>query len=152
VKDPQATDAETPAQKVARLEAERAARKKSKVSAADEQRAIDLEAINQLEIQLGDDNLAIVEVPHEPGCVTMVAARCPTSPETKRYRFRAKDKAGKRNDVIPGDPIEAAEELAESALKYPDAEAFAKVCAARPGLKAQLGALTITLVLGDAKS
>ena len=137
---------------IAKLEAERAARKKATADATDTQKAIDLAAINALEIELGDDNLAIVEVPYEPGCVTMVACRCPSSPETKRYRFRARDKQGKRNEMIPGDPIEAAEELAESALKYPDLEAFEKVCAARAGLKAQLGSLAITLVLGDAKS
>lgn len=138
--------------KLAAIEAERAARKKATADATDTQKAIDLAAINALEIELGDDNLAIVEVPYEPGCVTMVACRCPSTPETKRYRYRARDRQGKRNETVSGDPIEAAEELAESALKYPDLEAFNKVCAARPGLKAQLGALTISLVLGDAKS
>lgn len=142
----------TVAQQLADLEASRAARKKTLDDQRDAQKLVDLAAINALEIELGDDNLAIVEVPYELGCVTMVAARCPTSPETKRYRFRAKDKPGKRNDTIPGDPIEASEELAESCLKYPSPEAFEKVCAARAGLKAQLGSLAITLVLGDAKS
>lgn len=141
------------ADRILEIEARRAARKKVADDKRDDQRVIDLEAIEELEIELGEGSIAIVEIPEfTPGCVTMIAARVPNSAEVKRYRFMASDKAGKRNDVVPGDAVGAAEQLAETCLKYPDPEAFEKVCVERPGLKAQLGTFAVQLVLGKAKS
>jgi hypothetical protein len=143
----------TLAEKITELEQRRADRKKANDAKRDAQLVSDLEAIEELEIELGEGSIAIVEIPeHTPGCVTLVAARAPNSAEVKRYRFMASDKPGKRNEVIPGDAVGAAEQLAETCLKYPDAEAFEKVCAERPGLKAQLGTFAVQLVLGKAKS
>lgn len=143
----------TTAEKIAEIELRRTERKKANDAKRDEQQIIDLEAIEELEIELGEGAVAIVEIPEfTPGCVTMVAARSPNTAEVKRYRFMASDKPGKRNDVVPGDAVGAAEQLAETCLKYPDAEAFDKVCAERPGLKAQLGTFAVQLVLGKAKS
>jgi hypothetical protein len=143
----------TSAEKIAEIEKRRSDRKKASDDKRDAQTVIDLQAIEELEIELGEGAVAIVEIPEfTPGCVTMVAARSPNTAEVKRYRFMASDKPGKRNDVIPGDAVGAAEQLAETCLKYPDAEAFEKVCAERPGLKAQLGTFAVQLVLGKAKS
>jgi hypothetical protein len=143
----------TSAEKIIEIEKRRADRKKASDDKRDVQRVIDLEAIEELEIELGEGSVAVVDIPEfTPGCVTLVAARSPNTAEVKRYRFMASDKPGKRNDVIPGDAVGAAEQLAETCLKYPDAEAFEKVCSERPGLKAQLGTFAVQLVLGKAKS
>jgi hypothetical protein len=143
----------TPAQLIAEIELRRTGRKRVSDDKRDAQHLTDLLAIEELEIELGEGSVAIVEIPEfTPGCVTLVAARSPNSAEVKRYRYVASDKPGKRNEVIPGDAVGAAEQLAETCLKYPDAEAFEKVCAERPGLKAQLGTFAVQLVLGKAKS
>lgn len=143
----------TAAERIVEIELRRSERKKASDDKRDAQHVIDLEAIEELEIELGEGSVAIVEIPEfTPGCVTMVAARSPNTAEVKRYRFMASDKPGKRNDVVPGDAVGAAEQLAETCLKYPDAEAFEKVCSERPGLKAQLGTFAVQLVLGKAKS
>lgn len=143
----------TTAERIAEIETRREDRKKANDAKRDEQRLTDLEAIEELEIELGEGSVAIVEISeYTPGCVTLVAARAPNTAEVKRYRFMASDKQGKRNEVVPGDAVGAAEQLAETCLKYPDAEAFEKVCAERPGLKAQLGTFAVQLVLGKAKS
>jgi hypothetical protein len=139
--------------RILEIEARRTERKKASDDKRDAQHVVDLEAIEELEIALGEGSVAIVEIPEfTPGCVTLVAARSPNSAEVKRYRYMASDKPGKRNEVIPGDAVGAAEQLAETCLKYPDAEAFEKVCSERPGLKAQLGTFAVQLVLGKAKS
>lgn len=147
------SETKDPAAQIAEIEARRAERKKNTESKQLVQKAVDMAALEQLEIEHGEDNLAILEIPQfTPDCVTLVVARCPTTPEIKRYRYRASDRTGKRNETITGDRVAAAEELGESCLKYPSREEFDKVCDARPGLKAQLGALAVTLVVGDAKS
>lgn len=147
------SEPKTTADKILEIETRRADRVKANDAKRAEQHLADLGAIEELEIELGEGAVAIVEIPeYTPGCVTMVAARAPNTAEVKRYRFMAADKPGKRNDVVPGDAVGAAEQLADTCLKYPDPEAFEKVCLARPGLKAQLGTFAVQLVLGKAKS
>jgi len=70
----------------------RAKRKAELDTLEEEQAGIDLEKINSLEIEHGDNNIAVVVVPFTPGSVTRVAARTPTPDETKRYRYRIKPK------------------------------------------------------------
>lgn len=143
----------TPADKIAEIELRRTNRKKVNDAKRDEQRVLDLEAIEQLEIEFGEGSIIILEIQEfTPGCVTLVAARAPNTAEMKRYRYMASDKPGKRNEVIPGDPASAAEQVAETCLKYPDLESFEKVCGVRPGLRAQLGGHAVELVVGKAKS
>ena len=143
-------------EQIAEIEARRSERSKSDELSQKRQRLIDLAKIEELEIELGESNLAKIEVPYTPGCVTIVAARTPTKPEIKRYRFRTRDQKVKP-DQIP-DTSEGAEELALSTFRYPagddgkpDKEAFEKLCTARPGLLAQLGYAAAALVVGDAK-
>jgi hypothetical protein len=150
------SEAESLEEQIAAIEARRAERSKSDDLAYKRQRLIDLAKIEELEIELGESNLAKIEVPYTPGCVTLVAARTPTKPEIKRYRFRTRDQKVKP-DQIP-DTSEAAEELAQSSFRYPctddgkpDKEAFEKVCGLRPGLLAQLGYEASKLVVGDSK-
>lgn len=106
------------------------------------QRAVDLEAIDPLEVEHGDTNVAIVEVPFTPGLPTMAAARTPTDPEMKRYQHRVKIK--KVDGEMP-DFNAAYVELATSTLIYPDADTFAKMAAARPAIKFQLGLAAVKL-------
>jgi hypothetical protein len=127
---------------LAAIEEKRAARKAARQAELELQKAIDLEAIDALEVEHGDDNIAVLEVPFTPGSPIMVAARCPSSAEFKRYRARLKEKNP--------DPIKAAEELGTSCRVYPDATAFETLLAARAGILTQLGVAAVQLATGRA--
>jgi len=126
-------------------EAKRAARKAKAAEAEDTQKAIDIEAIDALEEQLGDASTKAIHVGFTPGMVTAVLVRCPTRPEVKRYRDRIKpDKKGR-----PGDGAAANEELGAACRVYPaDDDAFEALCEARPGLLAQCGSVAAALATG----
>lgn len=126
------------------VEARRAARKAEIRAQWEAQRIADLEALDALEIELGDSNVAYLDVPFTDGLPTLAAVRCPTSAEVKRYQARVKGKPDK-----PGDPTVAAEELGAVALKYPPkGETRDRLLAARAGLLVGLGVLAINLSTG----
>lgn len=118
----------------------RAARKAKAAEARNAQFALDLEAIDQLEIEHGDGNIAFLEVPFTDGLPVLVACRTPKPAEMKRYRSRLDVKPGKKPDTVA-----AAEELASVVRVYPDPEVYAELCAARPGVHVQLGVKSLEL-------
>lgn len=109
------------------------------------QAAIDLEAIDALEVEHGYNNIAVIIVPFTPGSVTRVAARTPKPEEVKRYRHRVKPK--KLGDVPNAQ--EGAAELSAVVRVYPDQAAWDKVLSERPGLDTQLGQRAIALAVGS---
>lgn len=135
--------------KLAEIEAKRAAYQAQCKRDADEQKATDLEAVFALECERGDSNVTVLEVPYTEGLPVLVAARCPSGPEMKRYRDRCKSKNA---DRLLGDTVAAAEELAAVCRIYPDVETYEKIKAARPGVHAQLGTAAVTLASGKADS
>jgi hypothetical protein len=126
-------------------QAKRAARKAAAGAAEDLARAVDIEAIDALEIEHGDSNVSVVHVPYTPDLPTCAAVRCPKPAEVKRYQARLKPKHEKDHP----DPVVAAEELAAICRIYPaDKETYAALCAARPGLVVQLGVEALRLAMG----
>ncbi len=136
---------ESPLERAERKRAERKAKLKEQ---EDAQRARDLEVVDALEEEHGDSKIAVLNVPYTPGLPTLVAARLPTDPEIKRYRYRCKDKGPKE----PGDAIGAAEELSAKTRVYPDDETYAKICAERHGVPLQLGIISANLAIGKAEA
>jgi hypothetical protein len=131
------------------VEARREARKAAARKAADDALAVDLEAIDAIEVQLGDDNVGVMRVGYTPGLPVAAAVRCPKPAELKRFRDRVKpgQKDGRNRDVSP-DTAKACEELADVCLVYPtDRAVYAKLCEARPGLAAQLGSKAVDLAV-----
>jgi hypothetical protein len=127
------------------VERRRAARKAAMVAPARQRRALDLERLDSLECEHGDGRVAHLEVPYESADLpTIAVVRCPSPPEIARYRARVKP----RKDGKPVDTIAAAEELADSCLVYPEGEVAARLYAARPGLKVQLGSAAVRLATG----
>lgn len=122
--------------KLAEIEARRAARKVALDAQYREQRVKDLEALEQLECTHGEGNVAYVDLNSwSPGLPTLVAARASKPIEIKRYRARIKIKDGQ----IEGS-AEAAEELAAICRTYPiEKDDYAAVLEARPGIGAALG-------------
>jgi hypothetical protein len=129
------------------VKARRAARKAAVSVEEDAARAADLDAIDALEVEHGDSNVSVVHVPYVHGMPTCAAVRCPKPAEVKRYQSRCKPKHEKDHP----DTVAAAEELAAICRIFPaDKEAYAALCAARPGLVVQLGVAAIRL--GQGKS
>jgi|GEM_PF-5023240 hypothetical protein len=128
---------------VAEVEARRAARKAEQASKRAEQRVLDLEALDGLEVEHGDSNVAHLDVDAGPGLPTLAAVRCPRPAEVKRYQARLREKHP--------DPVAAAEEIGAACLVYPPAgEQRSALLAARPGLPVQLGTLALELATGRA--
>lgn len=128
---------ETLLQKIERQRAERQADRKRQ---REEQRAIDMAALFELECTHGDSNVGHVELPWEPGLPTLAAVITPTKPLFKRYQDKIKNN--------PKDTSGPAEEIGEACNKYPDAEMRAKLYELRPGLRVELGVLALTLTTG----
>jgi hypothetical protein len=122
----------------------RAERKAKLAEQAAAQKAIDLEAIDALEVEHGDSNIAVVEVPYTPGLPVLAAAKVPPEAYLKRYRARLKE------DVK--NAPEAAEEVADACCVYPDPEVRKALFAARGGLRVQLGGAAIKLATGREES
>lgn len=112
------------------------------------QRVIDLQAVDALEVEFGDSNIATLDVPYTPGLPTLAAVCCPSPAQVKRYQYRVKPK-GKDGS---SEAIEGAEELATACLKYPDKETYAKLLEARPAIHVQLGAAAVGLAVGSAEA
>lgn len=134
--------------KLERAERVRRERKEALQAQADEQRAADLEAVNELEVEHGDTNVVMLDVPFTPGLPTCIAARTPNDAEIKRYRHRLRaHKEGEKPDTV-----RAAEELADLVRIYPDADAYSKLRAARPGIHVQLGSAAVKLAAAREES
>jgi hypothetical protein len=143
---------EFPAPELSPLEqaqAKRAARKAAASADEDLARALDTEAIDSLEVQYGDSNVGVIQLPYTPGLPTCAAVRCPKPAEVKRFR----DGVTPKHEKDRPDTAAAAELLAAISRVYPaDKEVYAKLCAARPGLAVQLGAKAMSLAIGKDES
>lgn len=142
--DPEDKRAERKLSPLEQAEERRENRKAQARKEYETQLALDLEAIDALEIAHGDSNVAVIRLPHTPGLPAAVAARCPKPGEMKRFRTQVTP----RHEKDHPDTVAATELLAKSCLVHPDAETFDRLCAARPGLCTQLGKEVINLSLG----
>lgn len=126
----------------------RAARKAEVRKAYEAQRVVDLGAITDLEIEHGDSNVGVINLPYTADLPTLAAVRCPRPAELKRFRTRCIPKHEKDKP----DSAAAAEELAAVCVIFPDAATYAKLCGARPGLAVQLGSKAVDLATGKAEA
>lgn len=126
------------------IEARRAARKAELAKQRQVQLAIDLEAIDAIEVELGDSAVAILDVPYSPGLPAVLAVRCPRSSELKRYQHRLRGK--------DPDTAAAAEEIGAVCIVYPPAgELRTALLESRPGLTVQAGTSALGLATGKAR-
>jgi hypothetical protein len=125
------------------IERERLARKEALAQARAEQYAKDLDRLNALEIERGDENVAAVEIGrYSPGLVTMVVVRALSKHELRRFRDRTR---GEKSNAAS-----AAEEAAESALLYPerDSAEWSALVDAVPGVLVRAGVAAVQLAAG----
>jgi len=127
-------------------EDKRAARKAALQAKRDEQRVIDLAAIDDLETEHGDNAVKVINVPYRDGMPTCVVARCAKPSELKRYRDRVKPK--KSDQGHPPDYVSAGEEVADLCVVYPPAETYARMRESYPGVHLQAGLAAVELAGG----
>jgi hypothetical protein len=136
-------------EKLAALETRREERKERLREQEAEQVLLDLEAIDALELEVGDSNVSVVNVPFSPGMPARAAVRTPTSAELKRYKDRIRPRGAEHR---AGDSIGAAEELGRACVKYPAGNDLAELLEARPGLPMQLGLAALALSKGQSEA
>lgn len=125
------------------IELEREARKAALAEARAVQRTEDLKRVNDLEIEHGDENVAVVHVGrYTPGIATLGVVRAIRKAELKRFRDRVR---GDKPDYSA-----AAEEAGLSALLYPskDSELWKATTEAVPGFLVRLGTAAVQLSAG----
>ena len=152
-------DGESAAEFLARVESARDARRAVVKAAHDMQRAIDLAAIDEIEAELGDSAVALLELPFVEGMPCLLAVRCPSKMEVKRYRETNKIKKGEVDAKLA---VDSAEQLGRVCLVYPKKEAdgscpaYDAILEVRPSVASQLGLEALKIGQGraveDAKS
>lgn len=130
---------------IATIEAKRAARKAALAEQSAVQRAVDLEALDALEVELGDESVEALDVPFAAGSVTLAVWRVPRPAEVKRYQHRLK--------AAKPDTAEAAEEVGAVCMVYPPSGEIRDALLGRlPGLLVQGGQVALGLATGRAQS
>ena len=111
---------------LAAVEKRRAERKAALRIERDAQRVVDLERVDELEVEHGDESVKVVNIQWSKGMPTLCVVRCPTRPEMKRYqdRIRAKN----------ANTVTAAEEVSACCVLYPNKDQLAALYENRPGL------------------
>ena len=129
--------------KLEEIEARRAARKAAAADAKAAQYALDMEAIDALEIEHVDDFVAAMKTPgHKPGLPVVCAVKAPSEAYYKRFCQMVR-KAGNNLEARGA----ALDLLAESCWAYPDdAETKKALMSAFPGLLSSIGVKATELV------
>jgi|SRR6185295_18233678 len=133
--------------KIAAIEAKRAARKEATAKARDDQYAKDLERVDELETEHGDDQVGVLKLPsYEPGLPTLVVVRTPAPAIFNRFRQMVR-KAGKNTEAMGA----AKDLLASSCVAYPDEETYGRMKEVWPSIHDNVGIEAIRLSESEGK-
>jgi hypothetical protein len=139
------TDTES---KIAEIEARRAGRRDATAKARTEQYAKDVEQIEKLETEHGEDRIKILEMASfMPGLPTVVVVRTPSEDEAKRFRQMIRRSGGKASEQIGA----AQDLLAATCIAFPDADTYARMKAAWPAVQDDAGLAAIHLMQSKGK-
>lgn len=140
---PAAPTKSTAATRIEAIEAKRAARRAALAAAHEEQRGIDLDAIDALEDELGVSNVTVLATNYAPGLPALTLVRAPLGAELKRYQDSVRP--SKKGEL--GNTSEAAEKLGRTCLAYPpkDSPLYAELIEKRPGMQAGWGLAALRL-------
>lgn len=130
---------------IAEIEARRAARQSTIAKAREEQYAKDLERVDELEVEYGDDRITVLKTPSfVAGLPTVVAVKTPAPSVFKRYRQMVR-KAGQKYEAIG----EARDMMAAECVAYPDKETYERMKESWPSIHDNVG--TEAARLGEAE-
>lgn len=131
------------------IQEKRAARKAERERLFNGQRAKDLEAINELEEQLGDDQVIVVELDLDawaPGTVTLIGMKKANDVHYRRFLDVAKSK----QEGKPGDRLGAVNQLAASCRIYPaELDEYKKLIDTNPAVHTAAGAEVLKRAQGE---
>lgn len=117
--------------RIQEIEERRAKRKEATAKARDEQYAKDLEQIDRIEQELGDDRVTVLEMPSfVAGLPTVVVVKTPSKGVVDRFRQMVR-KAGKNAEALGA----AADLLYPESIVYPDKDIFARMVAEWPSIQ-----------------
>ena len=129
------------------IEERRAARKKAIAKARDEQYAKDLEQVDKLEEELGDDRVGMLKMPSfVAGLPTLVVVKTPSSAIFNRFRQMVR-KAGQKTVEIGA----AKDLMAASCVAYPDTETYGRMKEEWPSIHDNVGIEAIRLGESEGK-
>lgn len=129
------------ATKIAEIEARRAERKAATKKERDAQYLIDLQRVEALELEHGNDRIEVLAMPSfTPGLPTVVVVRTPEPSKFERFRQMVR-KAGKSAEAIGA----AKDLLASSCIVYPDDETYGRMREAWPSIHDNAGVEAIRL-------
>lgn len=132
---------------VEEIEAARAERKAKLAAAKAEQFAADLEALDALELEHGDDKVRRVDLnAWAPGVPTFVVVRMPSPIEFRRYQDQVKTQGNGK----PGDVVRATHAVADACIVYPDADTYKRVREASPGVHVIAGTTAVDMCAAKA--
>ncbi len=133
--------------KIAEIEARRAARKDVTAKAREEQYAKDIVRVDELELEHGDDRVAVLKMPSfVPGLPTLVVVRTPEP--AKFNRFRQMIRKANQNAEMTG---AAKDLLAASCVLYPDEETYGRMRESWPSIHDSVGVEAIRLGESEGK-
>jgi len=136
------------------IQAAREARKTALRQAYERQAEIDYQALNDAELEYGDNRVCYIEVPYVEGYPTLAIARAPDKAAIKRYRgLCQRAQNGKRTDQQA--ILEATQQVARVSVVYPSTEShddapseWDRMCDQWQALEGQLGARAVELHAG----
>lgn len=133
---------------VEEIEERRAKRKEGIAKARAEQYAKDLEHVDRLEAELGDDRVRILSTTSfVAGLPTLVVVKTPSVAHFSRFRQMVRN-AGQKNAKIG----EAKDLLASTCVAYPDEETYKRMCEEWPSIHDNVGIEAISLGEAEGKS
>jgi hypothetical protein len=120
---------------VEEIEERRAKRKEAIAKAREEQYAKDLEHIDRLEQEFGDDRVTVLSMPSFiAGLPTVVVVKTPLSSIFNRFRSQVRA-AGQKTIAIGA----AKDLLASCCVAYPDEETYKRMCEEWPSIHDNVG-------------
>jgi hypothetical protein len=127
--------------RIVELEARRATRKETTAKAREEQYVKDLERVDEIETEHGDDRVAVLKVPSfVAGLPTLVVVSTPQPLVFKRFRQMVR-KAASNTEAMGA----AKDLLASSCIAYPDEVTYARMKDSWPSIHDNVGVEAIRL-------
>lgn len=133
----------SPEERIAAIQARRAARAADHDRARQAQLADDLEALDAAETKHGIGNVKALDVEYAEGFPTMLIVHVPEPVRMKVFRDRVKQKNA--------DNAKATIEIGAECIAYPSAEVFKAWLEVRPGLDVQAGLAALKLASAKVK-
>jgi hypothetical protein len=134
--------------RIQEIEERRAKRKESIAKAREEQYAVDLEAVDKLEEELGADRLGVLHTPSfVAGLPTLVVVKTPSSSFFNRFRSMVR-KAGQKTVEIGT----AKDLLADVCVAYPPDEVYKRMKEEWPSIHDSVGIEAVRLGEAEGKA